>query len=533
MLMIHKPKIQSYDTTTIRTSSDSHLLWKNHSHKNPLYFGIYADFESDNEVDTSSIGNKTTNVYKQMPILNGYHIESESDDVLKSAYYESLVGYNIVDWFVDEIIKLEKKLNFYVKNTEKDIIMTEEDEENFENNICRFCEKEKLSHKVHDHCHVTSKYRGPAQNRCNINVTKDQSIFITIIFHNLNNYDGHQFFKELVDRKNDKVNLKIIPETNEEYISVRYACIKFINGYRILSSWLAKLVKTLDDNSHRTLKILKEECVDNDEIMNNVNGIGEENRTVEDLEKDNSDENIKLEEALLNYLWKNEFWKQNFPIISGKIWLKNKHIHMNISISLMIIENLLLTLSNLKREHFFSKLKNKCPDDEEIQRTKKGIKLFNIKSGEQLSRLCLKGDVLIPTFVFDKFMKVSFNEFGINPLYCVTLPGYTWQGGLKYTWINLQTLQAKNLLLKLEIKIRGGLSTNMGDRYVKSDENKKILCIDATNWYGHSMSQVLPYDEIEMWHGHPDLYKNNLEEISNTPDDSDIGCFPWSWFTIS
>ena len=39
------------------------------------------------------------------------------------------------------------------------------------------------------------------------------------------------------------------------------------------------------------------------------------------------------------------------------------------------------------------------------------------------------------------------------------------------------------------------------------------------------MSQLLPYDEIEMWHGHPDKYWNWLEEILNTPDDSDIGYF--------
>ena len=39
------------------------------------------------------------------------------------------------------------------------------------------------------------------------------------------------------------------------------------------------------------------------------------------------------------------------------------------------------------------------------------------------------------------------------------------------------------------------------------------------------MSQVLPNDEIEMWHCHPDLYMNNLEEISNTPNDADIGYF--------
>ena len=28
-----------------------------------------------------------------------------------------------------------------------------------------------------------------------------------------------------------------------------------------------------------------------------------------------------------------------------------------------------------------------------------------------------------------------------------------------------------------------------------------------------------------MWHGHPDLYLKKLEEILNTPDDSDIGKF--------
>ena len=65
----------------------------------------------------------------------------------------------------------------------------------------------------------------------------------------------------------------------------------------------------------------------------------------------------------------------------------------------------------------------------------------------------------------------------------------------------------------------------MGDRYVKSDENKKILYMDVTNLYGHSMSQRLAYEENEIWHGHPDLYMKKLEEISNTPDDSDIGYF--------
>ena len=151
--------------------------------------------------------------------------------------------------------------------------------------------------------------------------------------------------------------------------------------------------------------------------------------------------------------------------------------------------------------------------------------MFNIKNGEKLTQLFLKSDVLLLSCVFEKFIKVSVNEFGINPLYCVSLPGFTRQCGLKYTVINLQTLQDKDLILTSGNNIRGGFSAVMGDRYVKSDENKKILFADANNLYGRSMSQPLPCDEIELWHGHPNLYMHWLEEILNTPDDSDIGYF--------
>ena len=43
MLMIHKPKCENNDITTIIISLDSHLHWKNHFHKNPLFLKIYAD----------------------------------------------------------------------------------------------------------------------------------------------------------------------------------------------------------------------------------------------------------------------------------------------------------------------------------------------------------------------------------------------------------------------------------------------------------------------------------------------------------
>ena len=175
--------------------------------------------------------------------MNGYHIVSELEDVLKSDYYQSPLGYDKVDWFANEVIKLENKMAFYFKKTKKDIIMTEEDEEDFRNdNICRFCEKIIESDKVRDHCHLTGKYRGSAHSKCNINVTQKQSNFVPFIFHNFSNYDCHMFFKKLVDKKKDKVDFDIIPKTNEEYISVTYGCIRFIDSYRFLSSGLDSLV---------------------------------------------------------------------------------------------------------------------------------------------------------------------------------------------------------------------------------------------------------------------------------------------------
>ena len=85
--MKHKQKFGENNITTIKTSEKSHLHWEKHFLNNQLYFRLYADFEADDEKDNSSIGNKTTNIYKQNPVLNGYCIISEIEDVLQSGYH--------------------------------------------------------------------------------------------------------------------------------------------------------------------------------------------------------------------------------------------------------------------------------------------------------------------------------------------------------------------------------------------------------------------------------------------------------------
>ena len=153
------------------------------------------------------------------------------------------------------------------------------------------------------------------------------------------------------------------------------------------------------------------------------------------------------------------------------------------------------------------------------------MKLFNIKDRGESTKIFCKSDVILLADVFEKIVKVPSKDHDINPFYCESLPGYTYQCALNYTDIKLQTLQDKDMILLIENNIRRGISSVMGNRYVKSDENKKITYMDATILYGHSMSQPLPFDEVEMWRGHPDLYMNKLEEFLNTPDDNGFGYF--------
>ena len=324
----------------------------------------------------------------------------------------------------------------------------------------QFFEKNFESDKVRDHCHLTGRYRGPAQKKCNFNVAQKQSNFIPFMYYNFSNYVCHMFFKRLVDMKKDKVKFDILPKINEEYTSVTYGCIRFIDSYRFLSMSLGGLVTNLDEDD---FKILKKEFPDK---------------------------------------WQHLNRKPAYPY---EIFNS--------------IDDYKKPVDNLKKGDFFSKLKNKSPDDEEIQRKKEIIDKFDIKNGEELTDIYLKSDVILLADVFEKFIKIPIEEYGINPLYCVSLPGYTWQCGMKYTDIKLRTLQDKDLILTLENNIRGGISSVMGDRYVQSDNNKNILYVDANNLYGWAMSEYLPYHEIK--------FDRNviLEDIINTPGDSDIGYF--------
>ena len=69
--MKHKQQCGEQDITSSRLSNESQLYCMKPFHENPLCFQKYADFEADNDFDKTQIGNKTTNIDKENPLLNG------------------------------------------------------------------------------------------------------------------------------------------------------------------------------------------------------------------------------------------------------------------------------------------------------------------------------------------------------------------------------------------------------------------------------------------------------------------------------
>ena len=272
------------------------------------------------------------------------------------------------------------------------------------------------------------------------------------------------FFIGLRNSKVDKIKLSVIPRTNEEYMSVNYSCVKFLDSMRFQQDSLEKLTESFNDQDYIHLKrhfpnhwmLLKKKLVNPYEFY----------KTLEDYEK-------TIEELLK----------------SGK-------------------------------EAYFSKTKNKIPDQEEIDRTNEIIKFF-IKNGRELTKLYNKADVILLADMFEKF-KVSISEFGINLLYHTSLPGTTWSNGLRYTKVELELNENVDLFQMFENGIQRDVSGVFGDRYIESNKDIKILHIVMNNLYAFAMLQYLPIGNFQ-------IYENNsitetfVNKFLNTHHCSDIG----------
>ena len=137
-----------------------------------------------------------TNKYqKHITCSYGYQLVCVDDKFTKP--FKLYLGKNSVENFINSMIKESKYCSDVMKkHFNKELVMTKEDNEDFENSgKCWICDNDYIDGnvKVRDDCHITGKYKGSAHRDCNINLTLNPKS--PIVFFNLKSYDFHHFMQ--------------------------------------------------------------------------------------------------------------------------------------------------------------------------------------------------------------------------------------------------------------------------------------------------------------------------------------------------
>ena len=441
-LNTHKKLCGNKNKSVYIPSKETYVKWNKYYQKMPIYSIIIADFEARNQpiINQDNVSSKTIDICEQIPSCNGFYVRNKINNLpIEMDYYKSTFGENNVKWFLNKINNIEIQMSELFKQNLKPKITIKSEKSFLKANFCWLCDINliNINEKVRHYCKMTGNYFGGSHQSCIDYVNKgNQHKFIPVLYHNFSKYDCNMFFNGLINSKVEKQNLSVIARTSEAYMTVNYGCIKFLDSMRFQTASLEKLTESLKDDDY-----------------------------------------IHLKKHFPNY------W----------MLLKNKLAYpYEFYKTLEDYEKPIEQLINSGNEAYFSKTKNKIPDQEEIDRTNEIIKLFNIKNGRELTELYNKADVILLADIFEKFIKVPISEFGINLLYHISIPGTTWSNGLKYTKIELELIKNVDLFQMFESGIRGGISGIFGDRYIESDNNTVILHVDMNNLYGFAMLFHLP-----------------------------------------
>lgn len=177
-------------------------------------------------------------------------------------------------------------------------------------------------------------------------------------------------------------------------------------------------------------------------------------------------------------------------------------------------------------EAFHNDLTDTPITDDEYTHAQNVWREFKCETIGEYSDLYMKTDVLLLADVFENFRSSCIANYGLDPAHYYTTPGLAWDVMLKYTGVELDTLQDVDMLLFLESAIRGGL-TQCSNRQGKSNNkympdydptqpSKYLMYYDVNSMYAWAMSQHLPYGDLQ--------WVEKIEDFNfNVPDDNPIG----------
>ena len=455
-------------------------------------FVVYADFESVlkpvETVEPNPQNSYTVANLKHEPYSFAYLIKCSFNDSISK--FELYRGEDAAKVFVDRIeTDLRHLYNTYLKDIVPMAKLTREEMEDFENaTICSICECpfQDVKEKVKDHCHITGEKRfGAAHSVCNLNYKLPN--FVPIIFHNLSGYDSHMFIKELC-RYGDKID--VIAQSKEKYISFTKSIymhdyvdqktgqtkrknlkLRFIDSFKFLSTSLENLGNGLSNNEFRETR---------KHFLNNT------------------EFNLMRQKGVFPYNYVDNIEKMNNQNLPTK-------------------------------NQFYDQLREEHISDECYDRAQEVWRVFKCKNLGEYSDLYLKSDVLLLCDVFEQFRDTCLKVYKLDPAQYYTLPSLSFDCMLRMTKVELELLTDIDIVHFFQKGIRGGISQCTERKHIANNSHlpnfdpteptSYITYLDATNLYGHSMSQALPFGGFR-WLSEREILDLN---IMNVDDDSPQG----------
>ena len=196
---------------------------------------IYGDFKRILILENNrkqNLSESYTNKYQiHVGCSSGFKLVCVDDQFSK--HFKSYLGQDAVHTFITTMAE-ESKYCSHVMKFDKELVLTKEDNENFESfTKCSICDNTSVEGdvKVRDHSHVTRKYIDSAQKDCHINFSLNYKILI--VFHSTKNYHAHLIIQELCKFE---FELNVIPNGLEKYMSFSLDIeLVFINNFQFLS----------------------------------------------------------------------------------------------------------------------------------------------------------------------------------------------------------------------------------------------------------------------------------------------------------
>ena len=154
---------------------------------------------------------------------------------------------------------------------------------------------------------------------------------------------------------------------------------------------------------------------------------------------------------------------------------------------------------------------------------------FDTKNMSDYHNHYLKGDVLLLSDVFEKFIDTCLKFYWLDLCHYLSSPGLSWNAMLKMTRVTLEKISDVDKYLFIEKGLRGGISyiakryAKVNNKYINGYNPKKpwkfITYLDMNNLYGWGLNEYLPYG------GFKSLKNVHGFDINSISWKSPIGCF--------